>query len=338
MVPLAKTRVSVSCLSPNRVAKQILACLKSLSVASIYRKPKATLLAESLDHVQFYIRLFKEVNGAKRAIVVEVQRRSGCSLSFFSVARTILQSVKDGYKGEDNPINFQVKPPQIQDIGTSECYSHKEREEEKNFALELAADGLIRNSKIDLKMIAMESLLTLTDGQSTEPQISLAAARNILLCDDDKHQDIRRSIFGYVRQTYHDDYPDNDFEERHYLVMHNHALAILANMTHLLSTSGDELQMIMKSEEWIGDAGLLSVLIDELRSAETRPHDAYQAMRCINAIISVSFDVKNRAVELGAQSAIDLSRKVGHCSHEMLARESDTGMVMIGETSMTVSL
>jgi len=329
IVPLEKTHISVSGLLPNEVANRILDSLRRLSISSIFRRPKATLLAESLDHTQFYIRLFKKIDGANRAIVVELQRRNGCSLTFVSMARTILREVKHGYIDEESTSNMYVATHDKNIITATDDRTHKEMEEDMTFALELVADNLVENCFINANLIAMESLCALLDGWSTDSRISLAAANNILRGDDGTHQEIKRSILQYVCHPCHEKYFHNELEERHCLVMHNLALAALANMLQIFPESGNELQVIVKSDEWLGDKGLLAVLIEELHFAETRPHDAYHAMRCLNAIIGVSSDVKSRAIELGIRNAMDISQNVGHCSHALLARESDIGISMV---------
>eukprot|EP00565_Helicotheca_tamesis_P001877 CAMPEP_0185723540 /NCGR_PEP_ID=MMETSP1171-20130828/353_1 /TAXON_ID=374046 /ORGANISM="Helicotheca tamensis, Strain CCMP826" /LENGTH=376 /DNA_ID=CAMNT_0028391259 /DNA_START=293 /DNA_END=1423 /DNA_ORIENTATION=- len=328
--PLEKTRITVNIISPDEVANRIIDCLKRLSIASIYRKPKATLLAESLDHVQFYIRLFKKIDGANKAIVVEIQRKNGCCLSFCSMARTILQEVKYGYNGKDDESRkCLVKLYHAQDIGAINSRVEEKMEDDISFALERISDSLFACDLMDVKLIAMENLCLLTSIDSTEAKTSLAITQNILQSDADDHKKIRLSILQLVRHPCDEEYSYDELQQRYYRIMHNHALEMLGNMLHLLSGSKNVLQSIVDSDEWLGDRGLLAALIKELHCADTRPHDAYHAMRCLNAIIGASSDLMKRAVGLGLLSAIDFSQNVGHRSHSLLAGETDIGIAMI---------
>merc|ERR1711862_800050 len=80
----------------------------------------------------------------------------------------------------------------------------------------------------------------------------------------------------------------------------------------------------------------LSLLLTSLHEASSRPHDAFQAARCMRCLL-VSKEVESLLVEMSVFDAISSAHNVGLTFHQDLERESNQLMgklqcLLIGHT------
>mmetsp|Transcript_58529 Transcript_58529/g.87145 ORF Transcript_58529/g.87145 Transcript_58529/m.87145 type:complete len:453 (+) Transcript_58529:191-1549(+) len=360
--PLERSRVSVNGgVSPNTIGQRIVDCLKYLSI-TIVSKRRYKLVAESLDcDVRFNIKLYKEkydcddVSSSEGyRVMVELQKKSGCSINFASIARTILQMAESGkynrHYEEDilPPCGSPLSPPPnkqaIEDplaLALMRYRSSIEMEEENISFLSLdlkRTAASIRSNRMDLSLLGMKKLVFLTSTHITSNSTALFVAKLVLGNDvvdsKDDSLDLSSLIKSFVSVDICDeeDVKDNTFFGEYVNKMHYYALTVLANSMHVVwSSYGGEfgyLQQILCTDGWLEKKhGLLPRLIDKLVHSEKRPYDAYQVMRCLNVVFQVSSPKVNlKAMEWGAMSAIYSARDIGHSCHSLLERESELAM------------
>jgi hypothetical protein len=63
------------------------------------------------------------------------------------------------------------------------------------------------------------------------------------------------------------------------------------------------------------------MLLAALQDATDRPHDAYQAARCLRSLL-VCKDVESIMLEMSAVEVVEFARKAGSSSHNALEEEA----------------
>eukprot|EP00565_Helicotheca_tamesis_P001543 CAMPEP_0185735800 /NCGR_PEP_ID=MMETSP1171-20130828/26248_1 /TAXON_ID=374046 /ORGANISM="Helicotheca tamensis, Strain CCMP826" /LENGTH=449 /DNA_ID=CAMNT_0028406229 /DNA_START=95 /DNA_END=1441 /DNA_ORIENTATION=- len=358
--PLEWTRVSVDHhVSPNTIGRRVCDSLRDLSI-SIVSKKGHKLLAESFDRdVRFYIKLYKEkfdhVDGGSGnnkptgnyRVMVELQKRRGCAASFGQMARTILQMAKNGHyeqeeefsqsNGKDTFPSLPNYQPKITVAGVNEFHSKWDKEVScpPSCDLRRTAD-LIRDKYMDSSLLGMQNLVFLSNSNTTNYETALRVA-NLVLEDYANGIDCDLGLSSLIKSFICADFCEENniledsFQEWYFSKMHYYALTVLANAMHTLSTFDGglvSLHRIVSTERWLEEKnGLLSVLIYELNATAEKPHNAYQAMRCINVLFQVPApEVHMKAMEWGASSAIWTARNIGQSCHSLLAHESELAM------------
>jgi hypothetical protein len=256
------------------------------------------LIADTKDCVQFAVRLFADQD----KVVVEIQRKTGCSFLFHQVVKAVLRSAK-GMTSAEPHSNRRFTIPS--------CVP-KETQEEKQKCMEEGlgiAFNLLKNDRLDAHMLAMESLSQLT--RATECK---AFAANKVLCGDFMERLISLVESGLSLT------PLSELEQQHFTMMHRHALTVLANSLSAIDESGELLSVLSIRSE-LTSKSLLAALVSDLEAANERPHDACQAARCIQALVR-SAQVKAELIDLDAMSVIFSACTAGAGLNAMLEQES----------------
>jgi len=96
----------------SEIATDVCNFLKNNSIDAVYDDEEAVACAETSDHCKFRIHLFKpsksndyivEDDSSSEAVLIEVQRRSGCCVKFHSIAMQILCVAKGCQYSEECP-------------------------------------------------------------------------------------------------------------------------------------------------------------------------------------------------------------------------------------------
>lgn len=272
---------------------------------------KAMALAETSEHVRLCIRLF----ASKKQTIVEIQRRSGCCFLFHQSAKAILCAAK-GLKVQRLP-TFTI-PDSVKAQAAFEDYDDDDVKE----GVEIAT-SLLKKDRYDSHLLGMESLVHLTKQTSTSTKAAHALFQGHVL----------DTILSLV-QSWRLHKEDNattaipEMDKDYFVMMHRNALTVLANCLTSLENAGELEQVLTKQDELVADE-LLSVLIQELKNAEERPHDACQACKCLHSLLRISKKTKMRAVELGASKAVISAYNEGVCGHLMLEQEASSLQIEI---------
>lgn len=115
----------------------------------------------------------------------------------------------------------------------------------------------------------------------------------------------------------------SEMEEEHFSIMHRHALTVLGNCLVALEESGELGEVLADHKELLSES-LLEALVFDVGQATARPHDACQAVRCLQCLVRASSETKVLACQLGAPKALDSAFREGvsgHCSLEQESRK-----------------
>ncbi|KAI2495131.1 hypothetical protein MHU86_19405 [Fragilaria crotonensis] len=85
---LERSHVSIPDADALEIAERIAECLRTQSITASFDDNKA--VAETACHTQFYIKLFED----DHQLIVEVQRRTGCSYTFHQCSKAVLRAAK----------------------------------------------------------------------------------------------------------------------------------------------------------------------------------------------------------------------------------------------------
>lgn len=338
------------------------------------------------ENVEMHLSLWK-TSGKQEGIVIEIQRRKGDSIAFHRYSRCILDAaageldIHDHVEknGDDIDAVFSRKVQRLLTLETPK--DSRSEAENAVIAIEIA-HGLIMKDRIDARQLGLESLCLLTDPKKTGPTTALIASRVVLLgsaqvidsdnasapeeallCDETPFQEIRQALLSLIqfrRIGDADDFADEEeaSEESEYItVLHNLALAVLANALDVIAD--DELESSMSpdpedvpigrsrldtsesiSERFLEDSlecsdnrEIMKTLISELGKAGMKPHNACLSAKCIGSLCRASQKARKRAKELGAKNVVQTALDVGTRTHLKLERECSKVMSSLTENT-----
>jgi hypothetical protein len=337
----------------------------------VYFTLQATASLLTAENVEMHLSLWKTNGGANQlpGIVVELQRRKGDSIPFHRYSRYIL----DAAVGDFCPVAHVAKNGTDLDI----VYSKKAQRmlhmdiarepatEQENaiVALEIA-HGLLMKDRMDARTLGLESLCLLTDPSKTGYMTAMIASHVVLLgsaqgtvdiaddsnlmLDEAPFQEIREAILSLIqfrRIGEADEFDDgvHSEEEEHFTILHNLALAVLANALNCIENEDcydDEPEEVRKPrsrtesstsicESFINDANeitqkeIMKTLIQELGKAESKPHNACLSAKSIGSLCRASEEARKRAKELGAKNVVQTALDVGTRTHLKLKTECE---------------
>jgi hypothetical protein len=168
-------------------------------------------------------------------------------------------------------------------------------------------DVLLQNLSIRKTILSLIQFKKLSDDDDEIPSSDDELSESGSLMDDED------SVDGRQRRS---------FEAEHADALHNLALAVLANSLEMIAKDGSLCDMI-NQEQWLGDAALVKTLLDVLRRAEKKPHDAVLSARCLASLVDASTKAIEHAMQLGALSVVMQAKSIGRKRHLSLARESN---------------
>jgi hypothetical protein len=294
---LERTNVYVDNATAQVCADRICECLYTHNIAAQQGKDdddkdqglsaSNLLLGETQEGVKFAVRLFSD----QGKVIVEMQRRGGCSFSFRDTSRLVLRSAQGLPPAVAPKRKFTVPPslPQRSRDVQESCVRD-------DFELVLS---MLRSERLDAQMLALDILEQITKTCGTAE----VAAKLVLGCECLHHlmvlleENVGETVSAGSRKIF----------------------AILANACSALDNS--DLLEIISSREYLKTASFLSHLLSSLGEASDRAHNAYQAAKCLQALL-VSKEVENAIVQMSCMEIVETACRVGSISHHALHQES----------------
>jgi len=363
-----------------------------LSVHAVYCNKTASASLLTSENVEMHLSLWKterEQHTDGEGIVVEIQRRKGDSIAFHRYSRCILDAAAGvlDLNGEDIDVlysnNNNKKNDKLLNFNTSITPEEAGAEIDDAIRAVEIAHGLLMKDRMDARRLGLESLCLLTDPKKTGPTTALLSSHVVLLGtanelspaisneetppimleDETPFQEIRQTILSLIQFNRIGD--DDEFdareeeEEEHITILHNLALAVLANALDVieneenLSTPNSLSDTVQEedvpnrrrldsaesiSEQFLEDCTkaedennsqklsgfeIIKTLISELDKARTKPHNACLSAKCIGSLCRSTDKATSRAKELGAKTVVQTALDVGTFTHLKLERECD---------------
>ncbi len=239
-------------------------------------------------------------------------------------------------------------------------------------ALEIAA-SLLKKDRMDARQLGMETLCLLTDPAKTGIETALLASKVVLFGSVDAGSEsledeympaedlgVREAILSLVQFGKLGEYIDFEEEEdstaniheeekEFNALLHNLALAVLANALEVLERHGEEMAGIgsnatantavaaaaenngepstnanafLEETKELSKRELLSTLLNVLGAAETKPHDACLSAQCLRSLFQASRRAKRKARDLNAKQIVNTALDVARRTHVKLETET----------------
>ena len=352
---------------------------RMLSVHAVYCDETATASLLTAENVEMHLSLWK-TSGNPPGIVIEIQRRNGDSIAFHRYSRSILDAAVGELdmqafvqqNGEDLDLVYSKK---VHRLLTLENADESGSETENAIIAIEIAHGLLMKDRMDARQLGLESLCLLTDPKKTGATTALLASRVVLLgtaqdesapapneglmFDEGPFQEIRQTILSLIqfRQIGEvDEFEAQEAEtgeEEHITVLHNLALAVLANALDVIENEDLQTEsapedaplraraetaesiserFLEEAEEISENREILKTLISELGKANAKPHNACLSAKCIGSLCRASDKARKRAKDLGAKTVVQTALDVGTRTHLKLEVACDKVLKTLNNT------
>jgi hypothetical protein len=357
--PLEKSSRLIEDDTAADVAARISECLRRLSIQALYENSTAHLL--SAEHVEMHLSLWRTpAESPQQGIVVELQRRNGDSLAYHRYSRSILDAAMGLVDLSELGTGADGSPEYMYSKKVQRLLSNVTPEQDEHEiaiqAIEIA-HGLLMKDRMDARVLGLESLCLLTDPTKAGVITSILTAHVVILGsissvdiagvpkedfpDEGPFQEIQQSILNLVQFSRIEDEDDdidqdatNETDEGHMKLLHNLALAVLANALDCIENPDrfeledtkprGRLRTASSTEvanEFLQSPSILATLIQELGKAAQKPHNAVLSAKCIGSLCRASKDARKRAKELGAKQVVSTALDVGVKTHLKLETE-----------------
>jgi hypothetical protein len=304
-------------------------------------------------------------------IVVELQRRKGDSIPFHRYSRYLLDAAVGDFDPvrhveQNGPDMDLVYSKRVEHLLNADAASRESATEEENaiIAIEIA-HSLLMKDRMDARQLGLESLCLLTDPKKTGDETALIASRVVLLgtskgeddspvgdglmFDEAPFQEIREAILSLIQlrrigemDEFEEQAANRSEEEEHITILHNLALAVLANALDVIETEEERsstpedtkprartvsassiCDSLLNDATEVTGQEILKTLISELGKAEHKPHNAHLSAKCIGSLCRASDEARKRAKELGAKTVVQTALEVGTRTHLKLETECE---------------
>merc|ERR1719384_844180 len=230
--PTQRTSFKVNSNEATTVAHRISFSNRVRSIETKYDNDDPIANCITSRNTKFRIQLFckgRKSSSSEKIILVQVQRRSGCSLAFSKEYKALVQAVKYGKVVAPNAsIVVTARTPSTMIPNHLSIIPIEDGLLERN--LENAQTQLLSNA-YDEQFFGLEDVASTTNSQLSSEDIALKASKLIML--EEKYSGIRESISLIIQMKETDDAFPQDTKYFRGL-----ALTILANVLSALSREG----------------------------------------------------------------------------------------------------
>jgi len=105
-------------------------------------------------------------------------------------------------------------------------------------------------------------------------------------------------------------------------LLRNLALSTMANALKVVAKEGTLGETLKEVQPWLEGNQLVKALIDIMKCADTRPHDAHLSAKCLGSLVRASAEARERAKTLDAITVVGRALNIGERSHVALAKET----------------
>lgn len=309
--PLEQSAVFVEGDIPADIAARISDCFRYRSIAVTYSDKKPKAKCKTMDGVEFVVMMYYGRGDYNHGVIVEVQRRSGWTPSFQQDLFAILETA------ENVEVNdFDMSIPPMDDL-----LNDDEEDEFEFSSFEKASNPVPRNlvlsDNVDVKTMGMQILTSVTDLTKVGSKTALKNASRII--HGTQEVEIKQTLMNMiVNDDSSDDYGSSCREM---------ALKVMGNCVEVMMKE-NVLGMCLFEERWVLDK-IIPSLVKELHAAGDSPNEAAVAAKCLGNLMKASPEARQKALNLGALSALSKAKDVGTSMHCVLEKESSRGVTIL---------
>ena len=313
--PLERTHREIPDENASVVAARISLALQKLSVDAEFCDKTAKAKCKTKDFVSFRIRMYSGGDGGQ-PVIIEVQRRTGPVRSFMHTCRSIFAAAE----GKDFKCEKPLGPKPVSCTASMKCLDGAavsvDPHAECVASLHRVVD-LLRDSRIDVNVLGMENLCSLTDPMKTALQTAELAAKAVVIGIDNLclHDEIYLVLQRSSDHIMDADDKGADYGER----LRTLSLKVFA-LSLKLTVQVKCLEDAVTEHSWLLDV-LVPMLLAEIDRAQDSPLRACIAIACITSLCTTS--IKSVILDMKAEVLIRAAQRVGNQRNELLAKEAD---------------
>lgn len=282
--PLERTADFITTDDPSEVTKRISKVLWERSIEAKYDNDKAKVKCVSPEGVDFRVRLYRGRGVWSIGVIVEVQRRFGSSPNFGDHVKAILKGSFPPPVPRPAVLARSVSEvPLVSD--TEDDHSPSPADSKKSIEW---VEKLFLQGGYDSKLLALQTLSSLTDTKKMGPRTSKSVSTEVLSSSNEIGQILVELIENRNKE-----------EETNFRFL---AFTILANA--LEATKGTQVEDLVREST-------RPLLLKELNMAESNPRNAQMAAKCFEFLYKGDHDQGEIAVALEAAQQVGEARLAG---------------------------
>lgn len=306
----------------SAIADRIVRVNKELSVKAEYDSKKARASLQTSEGIEITVNMYTTGKKLGRpGIIVEIQRFSGCSVTFRKYCNPILAAAK-GKLNISQLCDSHSPEPAIPEYPSD----LKERRSLALDGIEMAKN-LLEQESYDAQYLGLQSLENMTDAKRSGIIATLTASRAVLSHSTNERDEAIQSALSKIL---HDLTPSekrirlNDstksIQYSTVSVLINKTLSLLSNSLNVIRTHGKEGELHHIYEN-LSEKNILNKLWDILGYSEQYPHEALYAARCLYVLVTAYPTAQSSESYLEKRAVVDEACSVGMLSHSALFRE-----------------
>jgi len=291
------------------IAHRIFESNKIRSIHAVYAGAISTCKTSS--YMKFTIRLLR-LSESTDTTLVDVRRRTGCSLAFRDEYRAIFSAAVHG-----DIIPRKVPRSMAIPFTDVECMQGKNIPlEEGSIERSLNASMNYLDSKMyDTRLLTLQDLLSTTDPSSIET--SPEASKLIVT---EYHKIFEYIVDDIMKQVEYGDLDDDDSEE----YLRSLTLNILGN---ILSSVPDNKTPILLINQKQYTISIIQSLAWYVSKAHMCPWNSCLAAKCLRLLASTSSEVRSQ-IGTEANMLLKNAEEFGKCSYELLEKEANAALLV----------
>ena len=312
--PLERTHLEIHDANASVVAARISESLRKLSIDAEFCNESAKAKCKTEDFVSFRIRLYSGGDGGQ-PVIIEVQRRAGPVRSFMHTCRSILAAAE----GKELHCEKPAGPKPVSCTSSMKCLQAATVKVDPHgeciSSMHRVVD-LLRDKRIDVNVLGMQQLCSLTDPMKTVLVTSELAAKAVIIGIDNFC--LRDEIYLVLqRASVHVmDAADKgvDYGEQ----LRTLSLKVFA-LSLNLTAQAKCLEGAVNEHSWFREV-LTPMLLVEIGRALDSPLRACLAISCVNSLCTTS--IKSVVLDMKGEICIIAALDIGNQRHALLATEA----------------
>jgi len=186
--PMEQTNIClpITDFTEGTMLSDIVCCFKEMSVQAVYFDDPVAVALLTPENVEMYLSFWKDKTGEQ--VIVEIQRRRGCSVTFHKYANHMLDAAANKFNVE-SASEFERASQDI-DLASMKKAEHmlygevaknvNKHKEESVVAIEIGYE-LLTKERIDARLLGLESIYLLTNPRRTAFSTTVMASKAVLL-------------------------------------------------------------------------------------------------------------------------------------------------------------
>lgn len=301
------------------IVDRIVKINKELSLMAEYDSKKASVFLRSIEGLEIVVKLYTTGKKSVRpAIVVEVQRYSGCTVAFRKYCDPILAAAK----GKPN-FSQMLKAVRHEPALPQYKRSLTDSQESSLDGVEMAK-SLLEQDLYDSQYLGLQSLENMTNSARSSITATLTASRAVLcVSTNERDEGIQQAVCkiltngGPPKKRMRLCEGETSIRKSHVSVLHNKALSLLFNALSALGkqVETEELHQIYEN---LNERNIVERLWEILGYSEQSPHEALLAAKCLLVLLTVYSTAQSH---VDKRDLLHDAYSVGLSSHSALLRE-----------------